>query len=142
MFVRWKRRKKAVSKPGRRPRRRSDAGDSLYCVLIESRRVDGNPRQKVICYLGSVDEGHLDKTWQRVDFWDAVKPKLERLDLTRKERARIEGSIQLRVPRVTEEQEEQFKRERRRWLLELEAMIEIHNAFSSLRRVLLKGNRL
>jgi hypothetical protein len=140
MFVRWKRRKKAVTKPGRRPRRRSDAGDSLYCVLIESRRIEGKPRQRVVCYLGSVDEGRLDKTWLRVDFWDDIKPKLDRLSLTRTERQRIEDSIQQIVPRVPEEQEIQFKQERRRYLLELETRIEIHRAFSALRGIF-RGNR-
>jgi hypothetical protein len=139
VFVRWKRRKKAATKPGRRPRRRSDAGDSLYCVLIESRRIEGKPRQKVVCYLGSVDEKHLDKTWLRVDFWDVIKPKLDRLALTRKQRQRIEDSIQRIVPRVSEEQEIQFKQERRRYLLELETVIEIHRAFSALKGIL-KGN--
>ena len=136
MFVRWKRRKKAATKPGRNPRRRSDAGDSLYCVLIESRRIEGKPRQKVVCYLGSVDEGHLDKTWLRVDFWDAIKPKLDGLDLTRKERQRIEDSIQQIVTRIPEEQETQFKKERRRYLLELETIIEINRAFSALKGIL------
>lgn len=135
MFVRWKRRKKAATKPGRRPRRRSDAGDSLYCVLIESKRIGDKPRQKVVCYLGSVDEGHLDKLWQRVDFWDAIKPKLDRIELTRTERVRIEYSIQRVVSRVPEEQEIQFKKERRRYLLELETILEIHKAFSALRRI-------
>ena len=112
MFVRWKRRKKAVTKRWRRPRRRSDAGDSLYCVLVESRRVNGTPRQKVLCYLGSLDEGDREKLWLRVDFWDAVSAKLDRLQLTRRERAKIEESIGFVVLRVPDEEASAFKRER------------------------------
>jgi hypothetical protein len=36
---------------------------------------------------------------------------------------------------VPEEQENQFKKERRRYLLELEKLIEIQKAFSALRRI-------
>jgi hypothetical protein len=112
MFIRWKRRKKAVTKPGRRPRRRSLAGDSLYCVLVESQRVNGAPRQKVICYLGSFDEGDRDKLWLRVDFWDFVSAKLDRLPLARRERARIEEAIGKVVSRVPLEEVAEFKKER------------------------------
>jgi hypothetical protein len=112
MFIRWKRRKKAVTKPGRRPRRRSQAGDSLYCLLVESNHVNGSPRQKVICYLGSFNEGDRDKVWLRVDFWDFVSTKLDRLPLARRERARIEESIGKVVSRAPLEEAAKFKKER------------------------------
>lgn len=115
MFIRWKRRKKAATKPWRQPRRRSDAGDSLYCVLVESQRVNGSPRQKVICYLGSLDEGDREKLWLRVDFWDLVSAKLDKLELTSRERTKIEKAIDLVVSRVPEDEVAAFKKERKEY---------------------------
>jgi hypothetical protein len=135
MFVRWKRRKKAAATPWRRPRRRSQAGDSLYCVLVESQRVNGSPRQKVICYLGSLDEGDREKLWLRVDFWDAVTVKLDRLQLTRRERAKIEESISLVVTRVPEDQAATFRRERDEYWQEFEQLTRLRNMMSMLGRM-------
>ena len=67
MFIRWKRRKKTSTKLWWGSRKLSEVGDSLYCVLVESQRIDGAPRQKVVCYLGSLDEGDLGKLWLKVD---------------------------------------------------------------------------
>jgi hypothetical protein len=115
MFVRWKRRKKAPTKPGRSPRRRSNAGDSLYCVLVESLRINGSPRQKVVCYLASVDENDCHKQWLRVDFWDYISTKLDKLPLTRRERMKIEESIGRVVTRVPEEEAVAFKKARKQY---------------------------
>jgi hypothetical protein len=112
MFIRWKRRKKAAPKPGRTPHKRSDAGDSLYCVLVECERVKGSPRQKVVRYLAAVDENDCDKLWLRVDFWDYVSAKLDRMPLARRERARIEESINRVVSRVPPEEAAAFKQAR------------------------------
>ncbi len=115
MFVRWKRRKKAATRTGRRPRRRSESGDSLYCVLVESLRVGGEPRQKVICYLGSLDEGNREKLWLRVDFWDVVSAKLDRLQLKAAERTKLEDEIGRVVARVPEDEVVAFKKARQEW---------------------------
>ena len=115
MFIRWKRRKKAATKPWRRPRRRSDAGDSLYCVLVESQRINGSPRQKVVCYLGSLDEGDREKVWLRVDFWDEVLRKLDGLQLPPRDRKKIEESIARVVSRVPQQDAAVFKKERQKY---------------------------
>jgi hypothetical protein len=112
MFIRWKRRKKTSTKFWRGSRKLSEVADSLYCVIVESQRINGVPRQKVICYLGSLDEGDLGKLWLRVDFWDHIGPKLDPLGLTLRERARIEESIELVVPRVPHEEAAAFRKER------------------------------
>lgn len=134
MFIRWKRRKKAVSKPWRRLRR-SQSGDSLYCVLVESKRVNGSPRQKVLCYLGSLDERDRDGLWTRVDFWDRADAKLNQLQLTRRERAKIEESIGLVVSRVPEDEAASFRRERQAWLQQLEQLIRFRKLISTLRKM-------
>lgn len=132
MFVRWKKRKKATTRPGRKPRRRSDAGDSLYCVVVESHRINGLPRQKVVCYLGSVDDAFREKLWARVDFWDAAIPKLDRLPLTRRERDRIEKAINCVVARVPEDEAEDFRKRREEdWQLFLR-LWRIHEIYSQL----------
>jgi hypothetical protein len=115
MFIRWKRRKKAVPKPGRTPHKRSNAGDSLYCVLVESARINGSPRQKVVRYLASVDENDCDKLWLRVDFWDYVSAQLDRMPLARRERVKIEESINRVVSRVPPEEAAAFKKARKEY---------------------------
>lgn len=115
MFVRWKRRKKTPAKPGRRVQRHRTEGDSLYCVIVESKRVNGAPRQKVVCYLAGVNEHDCDKTWLRVDFWDYVSAKLDRLPLAGRERKKIEESIAKVVKPVTEEEALAFKKARRNY---------------------------
>lgn len=139
MFIRWKRRKKAATKPWRRPRRRSEAGDSLYCVLVESQRINGSPKQKVICYLGSVDEGDREKLWLRVDFWDGLLAKLDQLELTHRERAKIEESIGRVVSRVPDDEAAAFRKEREEYWQGLHRLIQFRKMISTL-RTLLEGN--
>lgn len=110
------------------------SGGLLYCVLVESQRVDGLPRQKVICYLGSLDEGDREKLWLRVDFWDGVEAKLDQLNLFPRERAKIEHSIGLIVERVPADEVAKFKREREAWWQGLEQLIRLRNIFSNLRK--------
>jgi hypothetical protein len=113
MFIRWKRRKKAEPKQGRLPRRRSRFGDSLYCVLVESLRVSGGPpRQKVICYLGSVDEGDRERLCVRVNFWDRLRRCLDQLQIDAPERTKIEASIERVVSRAAEDEAAQFRVDR------------------------------
>jgi len=133
MFVRWKRRQKAKTRPGRKLRRRSDAGDSLYCVVVESQRINGSPRQKVVCYLGSVDDAHRDKLWARVDFWDAAIPKLDRLPLTRREREQIFKAIDCVVARVPDDEATAFRKEREEYFQVLVRLWRLHEMLHELR---------
>ncbi len=87
MFVRWKRREPTAHEHhiyshargtyifynGRyRWKDAEERGASLYPVLVCCVRADGQPRQTVIKHLTCVQEKHLDKLWQRVNFWDEV----------------------------------------------------------------------
>jgi len=47
----------------------------------------------VICYLGSVDESNCTELWLRVDFRDAIDAKVDQLDFTHRERAKIENQF-------------------------------------------------
>jgi hypothetical protein len=90
MFIRWKRRKALKDQ---RP-------DSLYCVLLESERVNGVPRQKTVRYLGRIHEGDTAKEYGRLNFWDVVTPKLDALPISRVDRGKIIKSIDSVVPKL------------------------------------------
>jgi hypothetical protein len=56
MFLRWKRRRL------KRYRRGCQAGEEiLSAVIVESRRVDGQPRQRVVRYIGSIRESDISR---------------------------------------------------------------------------------
>lgn len=78
--------------------------------------------------------------WQRVDFWDLVEPKIDSLQLTKRQRSRIEESISVVVARVFEEEAAAFRLKRARDFKELEALIELRNMFANLSRIF-GGNR-
>lgn len=68
MFVRWKRR------PAKRIKSWSPPDEQAWdAVLVESRCVDGKPRQHVVRHLGSIREGGfstpmtVDRFWTQVD---------------------------------------------------------------------------
>lgn len=115
MFIRWKRRKKKKFGRYGAPRARGEKGDSLYCVLVESKRLNGSPRQKTICYLGSVDEGDRERLCVRVNFWDRLLRCLDQLQIDPAERTKIEASIERVVSRASEDEATQFRAERDRY---------------------------
>jgi hypothetical protein len=97
MFVRWqsRQRNRAVFGP-------YGKGDVRWrVVLVESARVNGKPRQRHICYLGSVTESAIKLLIQRCHFWDKVGERLDRLgnQITTADRDRIEAVISEKVPR-------------------------------------------
>ena len=99
-------------------------------TVSESKRVNGLPRKKVVCYLGSLAEGHRESVWTRVDFWDRAAAKLDKLQLTRRERAKIEESISRVVSRVPEEEAATFRRERQEFFDELDRLLRIKRMIS------------
>jgi hypothetical protein len=99
MYVRWQKKKRRTSQ--------AMLGDLLCVTLVESKRVDGKPRQCVIKYLGSVREEALNHEFGklRIDgFWQSVTAKLDELNLPKEVRKKIESKIEVRIPRpsVTE----------------------------------------
>jgi hypothetical protein len=95
MFVRWKRRALArlpldgSSKPGH----------VRYAVLVKCVRIEGKPRQKVVCYLGHIKERDISSTAHRLRFWATVDRTLDALRLETSKRPLIEQKIALTVPR-------------------------------------------
>jgi len=92
MFVVWRRRTK---------RGRQCPGDArLEARLVEGVRIDGKPRQRLIVYIGSIEEPY--NSGDRVDFWDVASQVLDHLgNQIGAERSKIEASLAAKVPRPT-----------------------------------------
>ena len=94
MYVRWQR-KQRVDKNG--------YGALLTATLVESRRIDGKPRQRSIAYLGSIREGLIERTLSHHGyFWRDATRRLDQLDMTRGQRDKIETALASRVRRLTD----------------------------------------
>jgi hypothetical protein len=94
VFVRWKRR------PLRRRRETSSpAEQALSAVLVETHRVDGRPRQRVVRYLATIKAGQLVYPLSVERFWQAVDARLAELPLADDQRHVIERKIGEAVPR-------------------------------------------
>jgi hypothetical protein len=73
MHVRWQTYRSQALNPNRRAR--NDERARLKAVLVESVRVDGQPRQKHITFLGSMS---IDRSDMR-RFWHAVTARFDQL---------------------------------------------------------------
>jgi hypothetical protein len=83
-------------------------------VLVESRRVEGKPRQRVIAYLGAYEDDDRDDPRARREFWHDVRAALDGLRLDAAFRQRLEAQIAARIPPATTEEcarEQALKRE-------------------------------
>lgn len=76
MFVRWK--KRQLSSDINNPEARNI---SLYAVLVENHRIEGKTRQKVVKYLGYINEAHLGETLHQRRFWQQVTGNLRMLGM-------------------------------------------------------------
>ncbi len=100
MFVRWQRRRRV---------RWRKSSPLLTAVLVQSRRVDGNPRQRVVAYLGGIREAYVDeRESEHRAFWLSVDAHLDELGLDPETRAKVEASVEARVRRITPENQAAF----------------------------------
>jgi hypothetical protein len=118
MYVRWKRRamrkqvhvgrKWAIVKGQRtivHVKESQPTGDyALSAQLVESHRVDGRPRQKVIKYLGTIREPAVAHVGHRMSFWRTVSAAFKALDLPPEQQHTIELALHARVPFPTMEE--------------------------------------
>jgi hypothetical protein len=96
VFVRWKRR------PLRRRETSSPDEQALSAVLVETHRVDGRPRQRVVRYLATIKAGQLVHPLSVERFWQAVDARLAELPLADDQRLVIERSVgRCRAPTPT-----------------------------------------
>ena len=108
MYVRWNKRKRFKSGW------RKKEGHYLSAVLVESHRVNGTPRQKIIKFLGSIGEESLHRVFRCQDFWAAAEKNLASLGLSAEDQQKIIASIEKVVPKPSEddlnrEREEGFR---------------------------------
>ena len=94
MFVRWKKR---TLKERYRP------GYAHYAQLIECRRIDGKPCQRVIKHLGAIRDGGREISGHQFGFWDAVDRALDELALDATARQKVETALLAEVPRPSPE---------------------------------------
>lgn len=99
MYVRWQ----------RRTRKRYGKSPLVMAVLVESRRVDGKPRQRVVAYLAGIRERSIgEREKEHREFWRKVDERLDELRLDRETRERIETILEARVARLTPENQAEF----------------------------------
>lgn len=112
MFIRFKKRElRGVSKWAPKE-------CALYAVLVESRREDGKPRQRVVRYLAHIKEKYLEATAHQDSFWARVDWHLNDLGLEGEAREAIERRLLQTVKRPTAADLERLKWERKaieRW---------------------------
>ena len=101
MFVRWKKYKLT----GPLKSWRTNFGDGFAAVLVECKRVNGKPRQRVIKHLASIREYGLadDKVGWHTGFWRDVEISLRDIPMSEAEREKIEAALVRRVPKPTKE---------------------------------------
>jgi hypothetical protein len=87
MYIRWKR---------RRLRRRNDI--ALVAVLVQSQRVHGVPRQRIVRYLGSIRSQERATTAAVQAFWQRVAAQLTALALDPATRQALEYHLARVVP--------------------------------------------
>jgi len=73
MFVRWRERKSVDKQPDHQLWK---AGKVTYSAeLVESYRLSGKPRQKVLAFLGSIKQSELSSVTNRYYFWHQLVTK-------------------------------------------------------------------
>lgn len=77
-----------------------DGGFSLRAELVKSYRdeISGNPRNKLVSYLGSIRGNKLNNPVARAYFWLDANTKIARLYITANEKESIRSQIKTRVP--------------------------------------------
>ena len=129
MYIRWK---------TRRTMGRDEV--ALTAILLESRRIDGQPRQKYLAGLGTLRvqqqplaehfaevHGGFAYIWRVIRFWNKIAGCLDDQDLDADQRLSIESEIASRIPKPTDAQ--RLANE-----AGMEAMRSLSNTFTSGRR--------
>jgi hypothetical protein len=99
MFVRWQSRR----------RRRSQFGSweeddvRWSAILVEAVRIGGKPRQRHVLYLIGFTESAAKIARQRVNLWDEIAERLDKLGdrITLADRKKIEAAVAAKLPRPT-----------------------------------------
>jgi hypothetical protein len=86
-----------------RSRGSSEPRTSWVAVIVESRRVDGRPRQSLVRYVGTIKCSDAQLLSARRRFWKRADVVLA--EFTTEERKRFERALAAKVPRPTSEEQ-------------------------------------
>lgn len=117
MFVRWKKRMSTIHW-------QKDTHYTLSAYIVESKRIDGKPRQKVIAFLGSIKSVALQPhlAFIRVSFYRRIKEKFDELGIKEQDIQKFTRELAEKVPFPTAEEMQDHKRQ----------MAELHTKYPSL----------
>lgn len=93
MFVRWKKRQLIGDSE-----HLEESNLSLYAVLVQNHRVEGKTRQKVVKYLGYINEANLTDPSTQERFWQQVVNNLQALELGAEDYQKITTKLAEVVP--------------------------------------------
>jgi hypothetical protein len=83
----------------RRVRSRRPKESTLVAVLVESHRIDGQPRQRLVRYLGTIRRDDVHRVDGRYKFWTRVDGRLA--EFAPDDRTRFVAALEALVPRPT-----------------------------------------
>ncbi len=110
MYVRWKRRIRAhkPKRVGSWMRGPASPHVTRAAQLVEMRRVNGQPRQRVVAHLATIDEATMVSFDTRRAFWDVVRNRLDQLRqagvIDEMQQDKIDATLARTVPHPTQEE--------------------------------------
>jgi len=76
--------------------------------LVETRRVNGQPRQRVVAHLATIDEATMVSFDTRRAFWEAIRDRLDQLRcagvIDETQQDKIDATLARTVPHPTQEE--------------------------------------
>ncbi len=100
MYVRWKKRMRSSY-------HRPTGEHTLSAYLVESYRKDGQPRQRVVTYIGSIGEQRTQMHYHRLDFWKSAAEHINPLNLDDETMTAIKAALEAVVPMPSAESQKQ-----------------------------------
>ena len=110
MYVRWKRRVRAhkPKRVGYWMREAAPPHVTRAAQLVEMRRVSGQPRQRVVAHLATIDEATMVSFETRRAFWDVIGDRLDQLRragvIDETQQDKIDATLARTVPPPTQEE--------------------------------------
>ena len=110
MYVRWKRRVRAhkPKRVGYWMREAAPPHVTRAAQLVESRRVNGQARQRVVAHLATIDEATMVSFDTRRAFWDVIRDRLDQLRragvIDETQQDKIDATLARTVPPPTQEE--------------------------------------
>ena len=124
MYLRFKTKKKKPTHWVKNP------NTLLYVSVVESVRINGQPRQKTIKYLGSIELERLEKPepFSRIRFWEKADQKLAELvqkGHTKTTVKALEKQIKAKIKKPTKRELAAQEREMQALINNMEKMVEL-----------------